>query len=555
MTAFAEFAGALTIATAILWAAFRRRLRARTAEYCQAMRLLAESQEQLQLALDGADEALWDWKIQENQTWYSERWSGMLGYAPNEIGDSVEIWERLVHPEDVAGATAKLNAHLAGETANYQAEFRMKAKDGAWRWIQARGRVVARLADGVPARVAGTHLDITHNKLIADQLSEARNRALEASRAKSAFLANMSHEIRTPMNGIIGTSELLCESAHDEQQREYADIIRTSSVALLTILNDILDFSRIEAGKMRVEREPFHLRDAVRQSLELFSVAASRKGLSLTFEFAEGTPDWVAGDSGRLRQVLVNLIGNAMKFTESGGVTVRCSGCAEFEIVDSGPGITPETLQTLFQPFTQADDSITRRHGGAGLGLAISRQLVELMGGRIEASSVPGSGSVFRFSLPMPKTAAPAVKQREAAIAPTAAAWILLAEDNPVNQKVAVHMLRRLGHRTEVVSTGCGAVEMARTGNFDAILMDCQMPEMSGYEATRLLRLHFGSGPRPRIIALTANSLESDRDACLQAGMDDYLVKPITLAALAAGLQRNGVGLAQAETPEAALIS
>jgi PAS domain S-box-containing protein len=525
-----------------------RRYRAQSAAFRQANRLLEESKERLQLALDGANEALWDWKVKENETYYSDQWSRMLGYSPEEIGSSVEVWERLVHPEDVQGASQRLQAHLEGDTESYLAEFRMRTREGGWRWIQARGKVVARAADGSPARVAGTHLDVTEYKEITCALAVARDAALAASLAKSAFLANMSHEIRTPLNGVIGTSELLLESVRDERQREYAEIILTSSAALLTILNDILDFSKIEAGKLRMECAPFDLYATVRQSLSLFSPAASRKKISLTAEIDPDVPHWIWGDAGRLRQILVNLIGNALKFTEKGGVSVWCRRVSdvaggmsvEFEIRDTGPGIDREVLDSLFQPFQQADDSIARRYGGTGLGLAIGKQLAELMHGSIAVSSVMDEGSVFRLRLDVSEApaSAPAVANRGGAFSTVGGARILLAEDNPVSQRVAAMMLGRLGHSVEIVSNGREAVEAASRDCYDAILMDCQMPQMSGYEAARQIRLRSGSGPRPAVIALTANSMSSDREACLEAGMDDYIGKPITMEALTSVLDR-----------------
>jgi PAS domain S-box-containing protein len=534
----------LLLAVGFVIAGLHRRLRSQRAAFLLAQKLLEENREQLQLALDGANEALWDWKVKENQTYYSDQWSRMLGYSPEEIGRSVDIWEQLVHPEDVQDTSRKLQAHLEGVTDNYQAEFRMRTREGGWRWIQARGKVVARAADGSPARVAGTHLDVTEYKEITEALAKARDAALAASRAKSSFLANMSHEIRTPMNGIIGTSELLLESAQDERQRELAEIILFSSTALLTILNDILDFSKIEAGKLQMERAPFDLHAAVRQSLNLFSPAAGRKKLSLTAEIDPTVPCWIWGDSGRLRQILLNLIGNALKFTEQGGVAVRCRRVAssenslqvEFEINDTGPGMGSEVLDLLFQPFQQADGSITRRHGGTGLGLAISKHLAELMHGSITVSSVAGEGSTFRLTLDVSEApAATPVAPRRTSGKPSTlvSARILLAEDNPVNQKVAALMLQRLGHSVDIVSNGREAIEAAGREHYDAILMDCQMPQVSGYEATRQIRCSAGAGPRPPIIALTANSMSADREACLEAGMDDYVRKPVTLEALA----------------------
>jgi len=531
-----------------LW--LHARLRGQAAAFVQTRRQLEESRERLQLALDGADEALWDWNVQERRTYYSDRWSRMLGYSPEEIGESVEVFDRLVHPEDLAASVRKLEAHMRGETGTYQAEFRMRTRDGAWRWIQARGKVVARDAAGAPVRVAGTHLDVTSQKECAAALAQARDAALAASRSKSAFLANMSHEIRTPMNGIIAIAELLLETVPGEPQRGYAEIVRNSGEALLALLNDILDFSKIEAGELHIESTPFDLPQAVRQTVDLFALAAERKNIPIAVEIAPETPSWVAGDPWRLRQVLMNLVGNALKFTGRGGIAVRCrpvpddSGRigVEFEVSDTGVGMDPATIGSLFRPFTQADDSTTRRYGGTGLGLAISKQLVELMHGRIEASSVPGQGSTFRFTAGLDRPASSAVAETDPGdAAPREAvlpARILLAEDNAINQKVLSHLLAHLGHSVEIVSSGREAVEAAGAGRYDAILMDCQMPEMSGYEATRLIREQDASGRRLPIIALTANAMSTDRDRCLAAGMDDYLSKPVKIDTLSRVLER-----------------
>ena len=535
---------AVVIAAVLFILRLRGRLRAQAAAFKRATRQLEESRERLQLALDGADEAFWDWNVKEHRTLYSERWSQMLGYSPEEIGNSVEIWERLVHPEDLAPAMRKLQDHMEGLSETYQAEFRMQARDGSWRWIQARGKVVTRAADGSPARVAGTHMDVTEQKQLAAALAQARDAALAASRAKSSFLANMSHELRTPMNGIIGVSELLLKTACDEQQREYAEIVRSSSEALLAILNDILDFSKIEAGELQVECTPFDLHGVLQQTADLFSLTVANKKLSMAVEIAPDVPSWVAGDPGRLRQVLVNLLGNALKFTERGRISLRCwrvpddSGRlgVEFEISDTGVGIDPAVIDSLFRPFTQADESTTRRYGGTGLGLAISKQLVELMHGRIQATSVPGEGSTFRFTVALEPPAADSVAEMERHdTAPRAAArpaHILLAEDNLVNQRVISHLLSHLGHSVDIVPNGREAVAAAGSGRYDAILMDCHMPEMSGYEAAPLIRQQDHSGRRPPIIALTASALPADRGRCLEAGMDDYVSKPVNLETL-----------------------
>jgi CheY-like chemotaxis protein len=296
---------------------------------------------------------------------------------------------------------------------------------------------------------------------------------------------------------------------------------------------------------MRVERVPFDLHESVHKVLELFRRSLERKKLRATIEIEPEVPVLVEGDPGRLRQVLLNLVGNAVKFTEHGGITLRCR-CrnrraeraeVELEVADTGPGIPPARLEALFQPFTQADDSITRRHGGTGLGLSIGKQLVTLMGGRIEVESTLGSGSTFRFTvvLDVPSSfssTSPVVPMASVPAATIRQARVLLAEDSPVNQRVASSQLARLGYMVELVSNGAEAVKAARRGDFDVILMDCHMPELSGFEAARQICAELGSS-KPPIIALTASALEEDRDRCLAAGMDAFISKPVKLDALA----------------------
>lgn len=538
--------GLAGVAVAAILSALRMhsRMRAQSIAYKNAQQLLEESHERLELALDGANEALWDWDIKANRTYYSERWSQMLGFSPQEIGDSVDMWGCLVHPEDFAAATQKLEAHLAGASENYQAAFRMKTKQGDWRWIQARGKVVARASDGSPVRVAGTHLDVTEQKELARALADARDAALAASKAKSAFLASMSHEIRTPMNGIIGISELLLEGSVDQQQRAYAEIIRDSSEALLTIVNEVLDFSKIEAGEMSIDYQPVDLHAVLRQAADLFSVAAKRKNVAVNLEITPDVPTNVSADAGRLRQVLVNLLGNALKFTSCGSVSLCCRtvpnssqhSSIEFEISDTGIGMEPAVLTTLFRPFIQADATTSNRYGGTGLGLAISKQLVELMHGSIQVTSVAGKGTTFRVLLPLQQSTLPrrhlGKVEIDAQISGLCRAHILVAEDDLINQTVIKHMLTRLGHTVDIVSDGQKAVEATRSTEYDVILMDCQMPEMNGYEAARLIRQRYGSVDRPPVIALTANAMATDRQDCIDAGMDDYIAKPVSLRTL-----------------------
>jgi CheY-like chemotaxis protein len=366
----------------------------------------------------------------------------------------------------------------------------------------------------------------------------------------------MSHEIRTPMNGVIGMSELLFSTSLTEEQQGYAEVIQASADSLMTIINDILDFSKIEAGRVELEAIEFDPRRIVEEITGLMHEEARRKGITLTSRVAPPVPDALRGDPTRLRQVLVNLIGNAVKFTEQGGVFVRATVESEepgahrlrFEIQDTGIGISPETRKLLFEPFRQADGSTTRRYGGTGLGLAISRRLVELMGGQIGVDSQPDRGSTFWFTTAFESDAPSFAGGSSPAVAmlPTTASTnhrretprILVAEDNVVNREVAVRMLDQLGYRVDVVEDGQGAIEAASHTPYDAVLMDCQMPVLDGFEATAAIRLLDGPVACTPIIALTASAMHGDRERCLAAGMDDYITKPVRRAVLSETLRR-----------------
>lgn len=384
-------------------------------------------------------------------------------------------------------------------------------------------------------------------------LDRHRQQALAGIKAKGEFLATMSHELRTPMNGVSGIAGVLLDTPLDDDQREYVRTIRDSSDSLLALLNDIMDFSKAEAGRMELERVAFNVEQVLADIIKLLTPRAREKWLKLELVYDPEAPRHVIGDPFRLRQVLVNLVGNAIKFTEEGivRIVVRAHGgtatqaCLQIAVEDTGIGIAREAQALVFERFQQADGSTTRRFGGTGLGLAISQQLVKLMGSTIQLESEPGRGSRFWFFLVVPITEAPPEKKPSAkkpgSIEPLAEPrFVLLVEDNIVNQRVAEHLLKKLGCTLEVAHDGREALELLAMKRFDVVLMDCLMPELDGFETTREWRRREPLGRHVPIIAMTANAMSGDRERCLEAGMDDYLTKPIQSALLADALTRWG---------------
>jgi PAS domain S-box-containing protein len=681
-------------------------------EQKQAEEFLRASEERLVRIIEATRAGTWEWDFQTGLAACNARWAAIVGYSLENLSPlTIRTWQDTTHPEDLQRCQQQLQQHFAGELPYYDMEYRMRHRDGRWVWVHDRGKVIKWTEAGQPWLMAGAIMDITERKQAEDQLQqtnrhleEATSRANEmallaqkANAAKSEFVANMSHEIRTPVSGIVGMIQLLLETSLDAEQRRFATIARASAEILSTLLNDILDFSKIEARKLELECIDFDLLALVEDVTEMFAARAQEKDLDLACAFAPGTPTRLRGDPERLRQILVNLVGNAVKFTETGSVVLRVGAQSEseaqvtlhFVVADTGIGISEQQLSGLFSPFVQADGSTNRRYGGTGLGLAICKRLVELMGGAIGAESESGRGSAFFFRLPCARqtTIAPVLLEAppiaklnllvvdrhaqtravvkglleywgarcgevdtleaaldslrkaaaandayrvilldvsgggdlQAQLAPqirsekwfsqarlilvnvlgapslpgewdwlgpaallykplrqgalrdalqnalggggTAVATavprfsalpatdiasqlagykVLLVEDNPTNQELAMRVLKKLSVLADAASNGLEALEMLRKVPYDLVLMDCQMPEMDGYETTRKIRDPDTGvlNSLVPVIALTANAMAGDREKSLRAGMDDHLTKPFDTQKLSRMLLR-----------------
>ncbi|MEM8710814.1 MAG: ATP-binding protein, partial [Planctomycetota bacterium] len=486
--------------------------------------------ERYDLAVDGSRLGTWDWDPSTGMLTINQHWIEMLGETFGTSSLSVESWEERVHPDDVEGAYADLQAHMRGETDFYENTYRLRHADGHWVYILDRGRVVERNADGEVTRFSGTHTDITSQK-------EAELAAQEATKAKSLFLATMSHEIRTPLHGILGMLQVLEGTDLSADQIEALGVAATSGEHLLVLVNDILEISKIEAGQFQLDPQPFEFAQWIHSVADLFRPRAEEKDLILDVAVSMSTPSWLVADDHRLRQVVGNLISNAVKFTDEGSVRIETNhedqtGFLTVRVTDTGKGI--EDTERIWNRFSQEDASISRQFGGTGLGLSLSRQIVELMGGFISVESTPGSGSSFVFSVPAQATVAPASAKASADSSTEVNVEdiaVLVAEDNPVNRRVAKGIFRRLGMEVEFAEDGVVALERCRESNYDVVFMDLHMPRMDGIEATRSILEEHGEGA-PTVVALTADLTEEARAGCVEAGVSHFLTKPFRLAEL-----------------------
>jgi PAS domain S-box-containing protein len=459
----------------------------------------------------------------------------VFGYTPEE---HVRLNAGgMCHPDDLPMVHSAITGMMKARETRLPEPLRYRArhKDGRWIWVEANPTLILD-EHGEPFEFVDIVRDITLTKAFEAELEEARRQAEAAAAAKAAFLANMSHELRTPLTSIIGFARLLSERQDlPGEAAGFAHRIGGASEALLAIINDVLDFSKLEAGQVALERQPLSLRRLVEDTLGLLQVQAEAKGLQLRQELDPGAPELIQGDVARLRQVLLNFLGNAVKFTERGAITVRTrwrparrgGGRLRIEVADTGPGIAAESLPRLFERFSQAEVSINRTHGGTGLGLAICKGIIELMGGRVGVSSREGRGSTFWFSIPARPASEQPMEQQTPASADPLPLRLLIVDDTAVNRELVRLMLEPLGLQIQEADGGAEAVKAAMSAPFDLILMDVRMPGVDGLEATRVIRATSAANRTTPIVALTADVQPETRAACRAAGMDDTLAKPI----------------------------
>ncbi len=516
---------------------------------------LRASKQRFDLAMQAANDGLWDWNIQTQTTYFSPQWKAMLGYADHELENSFATWERLVDENGHGRTLALINDCICGRADGFSSEFRLRHKDGHWVDILSRATIV-RTQNGEPLRMVGTHVDITERNATARRLSQTANeleqknlelavahrQALAATEAKSAFLASMSHEIRTPLNAIIGMADLLTATTLSKEQADYVQRFSRAADHLLNLISDILDLSKIEAGRLQVEHIPFNLGELVTTVRDVLAVSAKTKQLALDVQIRPDVPPTVTGDPTRLRQVLINLLGNAIKFTDRGQVVLTVDAVSHdrmrFAVSDTGIGIPSDKLPFIFESFTQGDATTTRKFGGTGLGLSICRHLVSMMDGNFTVASTLGIGSTFEFTIRLPAiaTTEPLASDQpprsgSTTLTPPAdrPLRILLVDDLEDNRDLIAHFVKNFPYTLDMAENGIVAVEKFQHHVYDLVFMDIQMPLMDGLQATAAIRQweHTQHRVPTPILALTAHALKEEEQKSLDAGCTAHLTKPI----------------------------
>jgi PAS domain S-box-containing protein len=512
-------------------------------EVRHAEQALAASEESLRLAIEGAELGTYDLDLPSGRVEVNAHYLAALGYAPGEITVDHASWLRWLHPDDVEATIEAVTAHLRGESPAVQLEYRLRHRDGSWVWISDRGQVLDYDATGAPRRFCGTHLDVTERKESELAALASHAEAELAAAAREQFLAAVSHELRTPLNAVVGLAHLLERTTLSEPQQRSLHGIQYAADVLLGVVNDLLDLTRMRSGRLTIEATPFAPQALLTSLSDAQRAVASAHGLELVLELGPDLPPAVMGDPVRVNQILLNLVGNAIKFTEHGRVTVRADRVADdtapgqallrFEVCDTGIGIAPEYQERIFGTFQQASPDTSRRYGGSGLGLAIVQELTQRMAGTIDLESTQGVGSSFRVNIPFPITdTLPAVADVGAAVH-LGGAHILLVEDNALNRDVARRILEDAGARVSTAMNGLEAVAQVQAGAFDLVLMDIQMPVMDGFEASWRIRHELGISARTLpIVALTATALTDEHRRAEAAGMSDYILKPFRPEAL-----------------------
>jgi signal transduction histidine kinase/DNA-binding response OmpR family regulator len=502
------------------------------------LEIIEENNERHNTISKATNDIIWDWNLITNKVLWTGQ--GLKNYLPDNATEKDiphDFWLKGLHPDERKGIVESLHKVIAGGSSSWQFDHRFIRKDGGYAHMNTRGYITVNEAKR-PIRIIGSMQDITERKNAELEIIKAKLEADEARKSQEQFLANMSHEIRTPMNGIIGMAQLIAGTNLTNEQKEYVETIKESSANLLVIINDILDFTKIVAGKVLLEKVDYVFKDIINNCIKLNRFKAEEKGILLTSEIDENIHPVLCGDPVRLNQILINLIGNAVKFTEKGEVRVGVKLLEEddttvkieFAVQDTGIGIAEDNLKSIFDSFTQESSSTTRRYGGTGLGLTITKQLIELQGGSINVFSKPGEGSTFSFFIVFKKGNEAIASERIVDNRQSHAftdVQILLVEDNLINQKVASYTLTKQGAQVEIANHGKEAIIMLEKKKYDIILMDIQMPEMDGFETTHYIRNSIKESiSNTPIIAMTASALVSEKAKCLASGMNDYISKP-----------------------------